>query len=148
MDRKPMQMVGSTKKQLRCKLDDAELIEFGERLASVSYDKASTEENFNAVKAEWKSKLASLDAEGARLAGIVRSKFEVRDVEVSLIRDYSTGEYQEVRTDTEEVILKRPLETHERQMDLAAVNEAEGSISLDVNAPAPDLDSDDDDEAS
>lgn len=123
-----VKVVGNSKRQLACKLQDVALLEYGERLAIANANIAAEKDRAKAIKAELKSAETALDAERSRLAGIVRAKAEIRDVTVAYVRDYSADEYQEVREDTREVIFRRPLEQTEKQMSLLDVNEAAGSI--------------------
>lgn len=109
------------------KLSAEELLDFGQRLSSVEYDVRSHESHADSVKKDLKAKETALVAERSRLAGIVRSKAEHRDVRVTVWKDLDAREYREVRDDTGEVTFKRPLRPDELQAHLFVDGETQES---------------------
>lgn len=105
-------------------LTDAELLAFGQRLAKCQAD--LTEHNMHAeqVKKELKAKESAIESERAHLSGIIREKKESRDVQCERWAFYDEGEIVEHRADTGEVIFRRRMESHERQVKLPGIEPA------------------------
>jgi hypothetical protein len=100
-----------TSMNLACHLTKKERIEFADALgeASKAVDEAE------AVKKSAKKRLDSAKDNHDRLATIVASGIEYRDVEIEERFDLDKGIYTSVRTDTGEITFERPLTDHERQ---------------------------------
>ena len=79
-----------------------ELIERGQQLAEIEQKMRSEEDHAEKVKRDLKSREAALILERSRLAGIVRTKSEPREVDCFAQADYDRGVYDEVRADTGE----------------------------------------------
>ena len=105
-------------RNLPVKLKDAELLEFGKRLAQSSADIHGEEERQQQVKAELKAKLGAIESERTRLAGIVSSGRENRDVSCDMILDFSRLIVEVVRLDTREVVETRRMTDGEQQRSL------------------------------
>lgn len=105
-------------KQLPVKLGVDELADFAQRLAKADSDVHSHDMHADSVKKDLKAKEQALISDRTRLAAIVRNKSEVRDVRVTVWRDFEKREYREVREDTGEVIYTRPLHEQELQVEL------------------------------
>ena|SRR5690242_450287 len=103
-----------------------ELLERGQSLAQVDSDLRAHNEYAESVKKELKSKEQAFASEAARLANIVRTKKEPRNVSVSTFARFERNVAEVVRDDTGEVIRSRALELTERQ-DM-----------LDLDVPPPD----------
>lgn len=110
--------VGVGLERLPVKLTDAELLDFGQRLARCQQTLADHLSHAEAVKKDLKTKEAAIEADRSHLSGVIRDKAELRDVEVERWHDYAAGEYFERRTDTGEITYRRRLESHERQTAL------------------------------
>lgn len=117
-------------RNLPVRLKDSELLEFGKRLAQTSTDIHNEEERQSQVKAELKAKLGSFETERTRLAGIVASGRENRDVSCDMVFDYSRLIVEVVRLDTKEVVETRRMTEAEQQRNLFKEPAPEG------NAPA------------
>jgi hypothetical protein len=102
-------------------LSDRELLDFGQRLAKCQADLAEHNLHAEQVKKDLKAKESAIEAERARLSGIIREKKEIRDVQCERWHFYDRGEVEEVRSDTGEVIYTRRMEMHERQVKLPGV---------------------------
>jgi hypothetical protein len=120
--KKDAKQIGSDVKPLPVPLTQAELLDFGQRLAKQDSEIRGHEAHADAVKKDLKSKEQALDSERSRLSNIVRNKAEVRDVRVSIWRDYQARELREVREDTGEVVFTRPLRGDEFQTELLDVD--------------------------
>lgn len=105
-------------RNLPVKLTDTELLEFGKRLAQSSTDIHNEEERQTQVKAELKAKLGAFETERSRLAGIVASGRENRDVSCDMVFDYSRLIVEVIRTDTKEVVETRRMTEAEQQRKL------------------------------
>lgn len=70
------------------------------------------------VKKELKARRGEIEARIGRLALLVHMRRETRDVECEVIADHDLGQALTVRTDTGEVVAKRPLTHEERQLNL------------------------------
>lgn len=99
-------------------LTDVELLDFGQRLAKCQADLGEHLAHAETLKKELKAKESAIEAERARLSGIIREKKESRDVPCERWAYYGDGEIVEIRNDTGEVIYRRRMEMHERQATL------------------------------
>jgi hypothetical protein len=109
--------------QLPVPLTDRELLDFGQRLAKCQADLAEHNLHAEQVKKDLKAKESAIEAERARLSGIIREKKEIRDVPCERWHRYDRGEVEEVRCDTGEVFYSRRMEMHERQVKLPGVGD-------------------------
>lgn len=105
-------------RNLPVRLKTPELLEFGQRLAQTSTDIHNEEERQTQVKAELKAKLGSFETERTRLAAIVASGRENRDVSCDMLFDYSRLIVEVVRLDTKEVVETRRMTEAEQQRNL------------------------------
>ncbi len=101
-------------------LTAAEQIDFGKRLAQLEIDLRNEDEHADAVKKDLQQRKGLLLVKRSSLAGIVRSGKEPRPVMVEAWARYKEGVYEEVRTDTGEVLqqTRRRLMEEERQVPL------------------------------
>lgn len=131
--KKTQSVLHETTERLPVKLTEAELLDFGQRLAQVDSDAATHAGHADAVKKELKAKETALDAERSRIAGIVRNKHEPRDVDCHVVAYFETNRAVTVRLDTGEVVpgSERTLSIDERQESLGLVP---------VRLPAPTVD--------
>lgn len=120
--------------QLPVLLTDRELLDFGQRLAKCQADLAEHNLHAEQVKKDLKAKESAIEAERARLSGIIREKKEIRDVQCERWAHYDRGEIEEIRTDTGEVIYCRRMEPHERQQRLPGIADEGTGAPLRVNA--------------
>jgi hypothetical protein len=105
-----------------------ELLERGQQLAQVESDVAAHNEYAESVKKDLKSKEAALAAERSRLANIVRTKRENRQVGVTHMARWQRNIVEVTRNDTGELLRSRAIEPHERQkmLDLDKKDDVEG----------------------
>lgn len=99
-----------------------ELLDRGQQLAQVESDMSAHNEHAESVKKELKSEEARLSSERARLANIVRTKREPRQVGITGTARWARNLVEIHRVDTNELLRSRALEAHERQavLDLEA----------------------------
>lgn len=105
-------------RNLPVKLTDVELLEFGKRLAQSSSDISGEEDRQTQVKAELKARLGAIENERTRLAAIVSSGRENRDISCDLVFDYSRLIVECVRLDSKEVVETRRMTEAEQQRKL------------------------------
>jgi len=106
-------------RSLPVKLKDEELRKVSRDLAEAVQDVAAEERRQTDLKAQMKQRLAELAAKKTRLALVVARGEEYRDVEIELIVT-DGGQVEEVRTDTREIVIRRPLLDEERQRRLGS----------------------------
>ncbi len=120
------EIVGRPVMLLPVELTEDELLDRGRRLAECEERARTHEAHAESVKRELKSKEAEITSERSRLAGIVRSRKEPRDVECVATRDFVAGKFFIRRTDTGEVVESRSLALHELQPELPGLDANEG----------------------
>lgn len=101
--------------QLPVKLTQDELLKRGAQLAQLHADFAQHQMHADSVKKDLKAKETALEAEGSRLAGIVRTGFEPRPVVVQRWHDFRRNVSYDLRIDTGETFGERALTGDERQ---------------------------------
>jgi hypothetical protein len=101
--------------QLPVKLTQEELLKRGAQLAQLHADAAQHAVHADSVKRDLKAKETALEAEGSRLAGVVRTGYEPRPVVVQRWHDYKRNVSYDMRTDTGEIFGERALSPDERQ---------------------------------
>lgn len=105
-------------RNLACTLTEDELRDRGFQLAKAVQDIATEEMRQGDLKAQMKATLAGLDGMKSRLASSVARREEFRDVAVDIFLDHDRGVVDQVRQDTGECILSRPMTDDERQLAL------------------------------
>lgn len=121
--------------KLPCSLTLDEVRRKGEELALARKKFVETADEAKNVAADFKAKLKELDKAIDELAEQVRSKREMRDVEVIERRDTVNAMVETVRCDTGEVVRSRAMTLNERQVHLFDVN-AERDDDEDVSDEA------------
>lgn len=116
--------LGSDVELLQVRLSDAELLDWGQRLAQVEVDLREHQLRAKAVRKELKEEEAKLKAIRSSLAGVVRSKEEARPVEIQSYLS-ARGQVEDIRTDTGEVVRTRPAREGELQ---GRMFDGEGSV--------------------
>ena len=99
------------------RLNDQEVLEQSMELAHTIQELADETDSQAGIKAIMKAKLMELDAKQSRLAAVVSTRTDYRDVEVEVaLTDDAMA--QETRKDTGEIMLTRPLREDEKQLQL------------------------------
>ena len=101
-------------RNLPCKLNDNELRERADELATTVQAVESEESRQDSVKAELKARITELEARQKRLAQVVSRREEYRDVKVRVTL-HSGEVVKEIREDTGEIISTRPAKDYEMQ---------------------------------
>lgn len=115
--------------ELSCKLNDVEWNNRANELADAHRKTISEEQRKKDVAAEIGADVKAAKANENKLATIVATRREQREVVVEVTHDYVKGMVRKVRTDTKEEIDSREMTTTERQSSLF---EEEGVDANDV----------------
>lgn len=108
----------SETRELPCKLNQKELDQRRDELASLIDKKNQLEYEKSELSKEYRQRLDEIDRTIGKLASEIRSKSEPRQVEVRREKDLRLGVETVVRVDTGEEVSQRQLEPHERQAEL------------------------------
>ena len=128
MSRRRTEVIARHTEDLTCQLTTEEVIERGARLAEVEHELAKHARHKQQVASQLKTEEKRLEAERHNLAQQVRSRCEMRPVEVEELADYVRGTVSTLRTDSGQVVHSRALRDSERQATLLPVEQgpAEG----------------------
>ena len=105
-------------RDLPCELTHADLVRAVKDLGAVLEATAHEEARQKAAKKEMASKLAELEMQRQELGAKITTGRELRPVAVDVVADYEKGTAQEIRTDTYEPVVTRPLSWEEKQLGL------------------------------
>ena len=119
-------------RELPCELTHADLVRAVKDLGAVLEATAHEEARQKAAKKEMASKLAELEMQRQELGAKITTGRELRPVAVDVVADYERGTAQEIRTDTYEPVVTRPLSWEEKQLGLPKLDTSP------VVAPPPD----------
>jgi len=103
---------------LKCQLTKEEFNERAKKLAETLDDLRQAEAERKAAVEQFKNKIASLEAQAAHLANVVRNGWEIRPVVVETTIYYKRNLLFKKRLDTQEQLERRELRPEERQMEL------------------------------
>jgi DNA-directed RNA polymerase subunit RPC12/RpoP len=121
----PRTKIVHRKRQLRCVLTPDERYAKAEELAKAIQDLEAEERRQTEVKSQLKAEIGAIQALQSRLASIVASGCEYRDVVVQDLHDYVAVTVTTVRTDTGEQINVRTMTDDERQMPLPGADDVD-----------------------
>lgn len=105
-------------KRLPCTLSDEERLAFADQLAEAN---ERVEEAIASRKSLMKQLAAEVDqaiGHKDRINGIVASKTEYREIDVEVQFDFDKGRVTQIRKDTGEEIMNRPMTQKERQTNM------------------------------
>ncbi len=105
-------------KYLPCSLTDDERLSFGDDLAEASQAVDNVMNRKKFVLTQLQTEIKAAEARRDKLAGIVGSKVEYREVTVEVELNYETGKYRETRTDTGEIVADRLMTDEEKQVSM------------------------------
>lgn len=103
---------------LPCKLTDEERLEFADNLAEASQAVESAENAKKSAMKQHNYEIQLAQTRRDRLANIVASKTEYRDVTVEERWDWNADKFTRTRTDTGEIVMERRLTDDERQLEM------------------------------
>jgi len=101
-----------------CKITDKERLEFADALAEASHAVDNAEAAKATALKQFTYEINLAKTRRDKLANIVASRTEYRDVVVEERWDYGTDKYTRTRTDTGEVVFERRLSDDERQLEM------------------------------
>jgi hypothetical protein len=104
--------------ELSCKLNEVEWNNRAQELADAHRETNAQEERKKSIVAEINADIKLVKAKETKLANIVASRREQREVTVEVVYNYEKGTITKVRTDTNEEISSREMTTSERQSSL------------------------------
>lgn len=113
---------------LPVKLSEHELAQAAKEMGRLRRERHVMGAQMKQVQAQWKDRIAGLDARIADLAQQADEGVEDREVACEEIFDYRLGEVRVQRLDTHEALEVRPMTAAERQPELFT-----GSVSPDVD---------------
>lgn len=105
-------------KRLGCLLSDEERLEFADQLAEANERVESAKSAKKSMMKQMQSEIDVAEAHRDNVNNIVSSKTEYRDVDVRVIWNYDKGRIIQIRTDTGEQIVDRPMTQKEKQQNL------------------------------
>lgn len=108
--------------ELSCKLNDVEWENRARELADAHRETEAMKERKKSVMAELNADLKIAEGKETKLANVVATRTERRDVTVEVRYDYELGKVTKTRTDTKEVISERDMTDDERQSKLEFVD--------------------------
>lgn len=126
MSKKTSEILSMHTEDLPCRLSNDEVMVRANRMADVEQELERHTGLESQIKSDLKATRSRLEAERGRLAGQVRSKSELRPIEIEHIADFRAGTVREIRTDTGEV-RARSLSAAERQGALKLHDEGPAS---------------------
>jgi hypothetical protein len=109
----------SVTKALPCTLTEQEVLAYGRDMAHAYAERERIDGEFDAVKSDYKGKLAEQDAIIGKLSGRVHSGIETREVKCEQIQNWTEATITVLRCDTREVIESRPMREDEKAMELS-----------------------------
>lgn len=117
--------------ELSCELTEDEWRTRAKELSSAHRETEAQEERKKSVAAELGADLKIAKAKETKLANIVATNSERRDVTVEIKYDYEAGRVTKIRTDTGEIISDREMTDNERQaeLDLGGTTDANDFIA-------------------
>lgn len=109
---------------LPVRLTDEEVLTRALELSGTHQELLKEEASFNEASSNFRARKKALEAEEERLFGLLKTRSEVREVEVREVRNREQRTVQLYRCDTDELVDSRPM------------NEAELGATADLFAPA------------
>ena len=107
----------TVKTHLKCKLSVEEVAEASENTARLVQEKAVQEADKKSAMAGFKARIDAAEAGIVSESNKVRDKYEYRDVECTVTRDYEKKTIKKVRSDTEETIEDRKMTLGEKNSE-------------------------------
>lgn len=104
--------------ELSCALNDVEWNNRAQELADAHKKTEAEKQRKKDVSAEINADVKAAEARESKLANVVATRREQREVVVEVTYDYQKGIVSKTRTDTKEVISTRDMTTMERQESL------------------------------
>ncbi|MCE5219483.1 hypothetical protein LLH03_20880, partial [bacterium] len=97
------------KRKLKCELTRDELLDFGQKLADAQQRKVETEAELQSFKDQCKGKLATAEGDVIQFSSLIRQRYQHRDVECEVTKDYAAATVTVRRLDTFDTVETRPM---------------------------------------
>ena len=114
-------------KRLACQLSDEERLAFADQLAEANERVEEAIANRKSLMQQMAAEVNQAIGHKDRINGIVASKTEYRDVDVEVFFDFDKGRVTQIRKDTGEEIMNRPMTQKERQTNMLGEPELDES---------------------
>jgi hypothetical protein len=111
-------ITSTTTRQLPVRLTDDELLVFGKKLVKSMRESATAEGARKSENDKRKAAIEKIEEETQRIAGVVQSGEEVRDVTCEVTKNFDSRTVTVTRTDTGEFVEERIMTEAERQESL------------------------------
>ena len=105
-------------RHLPCQLSDEERLAYADKLADATNAIEIAKDNMKSMQKQMQTELTEVTARRDKINRIVASKTEYRDIDVEIEKNYETGRVRQVRIDTGEIIVDRPMTQKEKQASL------------------------------
>lgn len=112
-DENPKILTTNEDKTLRVPLTDKELLEAGQKVADALQSLAGLEGEMQSFKEQMNGKVAEAEGKVQRYSALVRQKYEYRDVNCEVVKNYAKKLYTVTRLDTGEVVESRNMTNDE-----------------------------------
>lgn len=106
---------------LPVELTDEEMLGKAKEMSKLCEDRTFVEREKAIQTKDFAEKIKNISGEISKLVTIVSSGFESREVECTRVFDYKNKEVRALRTDTDEIIEKRPLRVDESQTEIPLI---------------------------
>jgi phage host-nuclease inhibitor protein Gam len=104
------------KQMCKYEFSENELKEVAERLALQTQKKTEIEDEKKAVLSTYKQRLDQIQMEINKAASQYKNRYEMREIECAVERDFTTGEIRYIRTDTGQIASTERMSMSDRQM--------------------------------
>ena len=111
-------MDNTIKKNVKCVLTDAEKQQAGFDLAEAFLELNRGKNDLKSVTAQYKSRIAQVEASISDKSSMLSSGYEFRDIECEVIKNYDDRIIRIIRPDTGEVVEERMMAHDELQMHI------------------------------
>lgn len=118
---------------LPCELTDDERLRFADELAESTQQAEQARLNKQSTMQVHNTEIKVAEARRERLANIVASKIEYRDVIVEEKTDFDNDRFTRERTDTGEILVNRKLTDYEKQATLFDADDTESEEESEAN---------------
>ena len=112
-------LIDTVTRSLPCKLTEKERLEFADELAGAVQQVTTARDRKKALVQQLNAEVQEKEARREKIANIVASGNEYREIDVEIHHNKKTNTVMEVRTDDGSVVTERPMTEDEKQLKLA-----------------------------
>jgi len=122
-------MNNQQERYIECKLTADELLRFGKDHANQSVQRAALENELDRIKADFKARMAKLDADSAIAVNAISSGSVHRMVICEVLFEHPRPSVKTIiRTDTNEIVAEESMTENEKQLSVAIQNTTKRSL--------------------